>query len=166
MSCFTWRVPGKCYGCNMFSFFSTAAWMKKHRCYVKTRFLVSMVSSIWRYSSFWSIFFKWVNWWQHRLNLSEIIHLEYQPPVWLLRAKLRLKTRYPIVSRFQKTSAGSRGILPIGSWTWSVAKWLAMPQSRASNPQLWHRNGGMVWPTVGLWMTNVLEDVSEPTSSP
>lgn len=63
-------------------------------------------------------------------------------------------------TRFQNDRWKS-GILPIGSWTWSVAKWI-MPQSRASNPQLWHRNGGMVWPTVGLFLldTGCLEDVS------
>lgn len=56
-------------------------------------------------------------------------------------------------TRFQNDRWKS-GILPIGSWMWSVAKWI-MPQSRASNPQLWHRNGCMVWPTVGLDSTGL-----------
>ena len=90
-------------------------------------------------------------------NPSEII-LKYQQPVWLFH-KLRFYPLFPS-TRFQNDRWKS-GILPIGSWMWSVAKWI-MPQSRASNPQLWHRNGGMIWPTVGLFLldTGCLEDVS------
>ena len=81
------------------------------------------------------------------LQKSSILNISL---VWLLRAKLRF---YPLSHPHAFNDRWKSGILPIGSWMWSVAKWI-MPQSRASNPQLWHRNGCMVWPTLGCgWPT-------------